>query len=279
MENGISGWAFNSPWAQTTTSSYSPTHSWTDSPGGYYNNNVNLSIWSPFINLSGQTTATLTFWHRFDLETNYDFGRVWITTNNGTSYTFLASFTGTQTSWMQTTISLNAFVGNPSIRITFQLFSDGSITRDGWYIDDVKITSGGSTSSLPRVASLSESSRLPKSFSLSDNYPNPFNPSTTIRYTIPTITESEHSVPEPNAEGKSNESCECKSQSVHATLRVFNVLGQLVRVLVDEDQKPGFYEVQWDGKNDNGQRVGSGIYFYTIVAGDFKATKRMLMLQ
>jgi len=54
---------------------------------------------------------------------------------------------------------------------------------------------------------------------------------------------------------------------------------QLVRVLLDEDKKPGFYSVIWDGKNDDGEKASSGVYFYTLVAGHFKATKKMILLK
>ncbi len=92
------------------------------------------------MNFSGLSSVTLTFQHRYDLESGYDFGRVWVTTDNGTTFTQIASFTGTNTAWAQTTIDLSAFAGRPSVRIVFQLLSDASITRDGWYIDDVLVT-------------------------------------------------------------------------------------------------------------------------------------------
>lgn len=140
MENGSGSWFAQSPWALTTSAAYSPTRSWTDSPGGNYSNNANVALWSPFLNFSGLSSVTLTFWHRYDLESGYDFGRVWITTDNGSIFTQVASFTGINTTWTQTSIDLSAFAGRPSVRIVFQLFSDGSVTRDGWYIDNVLAT-------------------------------------------------------------------------------------------------------------------------------------------
>ena len=140
MESGSGSWSAQSPWGLTTSAAYSPTHSWTDSPAGNYSNNANVSLWSPFLNFSGLSSVTLTFQHRYDLESGYDFGRVWVTTDNGTTFTQIASFTGTNTAWAQTTIDLSAFAGRPSVRIVFQLLSDASITRDGWYIDDVLVT-------------------------------------------------------------------------------------------------------------------------------------------
>lgn len=94
---------------------------------------------------------------------------------------------------------------------------------------------------------------VPKEFSLSQNYPNPFNPSTTISYAL--------------------------SQNAQVKLLVYNILGQKVKTLVDEYQAAGYKQVTWDGKNDQGQEVSSGIYFYKIEAGSFTKTAKMSMLK
>lgn len=98
------------------------------------------------------------------------------------------------------------------------------------------------------------SGAAPEKFALFQNYPNPFNPETTIRYQL--------------------------SQPGEVTLKIFNVLGQEVRTLVNKQQPAGSYSVQWDGKDDLGRQVASGIYIYQLAAGDaFKMTKRMLLLK
>ena len=78
---------------------------------------------------------------------------------------------------------------------------------------------------------------LPMKFNLNQNYPNPFNPITTIEYAIPKKSD--------------------------VTITVYNIIGQVVDVLVDQTMEPGYYSVQWDAR-----RVGSGVYFYRIMAGD-----------
>jgi hypothetical protein len=88
---------------------------------------------------------------------------------------------------------------------------------------------------------------VPALFRLEQNFPNPFNPSTTVRYVLPVRS--------------------------HVTLSVFNTLGQLVATLVNESREPGNHEVQFDA---NG--FSSGVYFYRIQAGDFVQTKRLLLL-
>jgi hypothetical protein len=97
------------------------------------------------------------------------------------------------------------------------------------------------------------SSAGPLTFSLDQNAPNPFNPDTRIRYSVP------------------------KSAQVH--LVIYNLLGQKVRTLVDQVQTAGTYEVIWNGLNVQGQSVSSGIYLYRITAGDFQENKKMTLLK
>jgi hypothetical protein len=100
------------------------------------------------------------------------------------------------------------------------------------------------------------SPNLPKAFSLSQNYPNPFNPSTTIRFDVP--------------EGHA---------SVSVNVAVYDLRGRLVRKLVDEQKTPGRYQIHWDGRDDRGQEVSSGVYLYRITAGEFVSTRKMVMVQ
>jgi len=97
------------------------------------------------------------------------------------------------------------------------------------------------------------SASLPKAFSISQNYPNPFNPSTTIDYEIP------------------------EGESVPARLRIFDIRGHLIRTLEDTEKTAGRYSVHWDGKNNKGEQVGSGVYLYRIEAGDFASTRKMIL--
>ena len=96
---------------------------------------------------------------------------------------------------------------------------------------------------------------LPAQFALFQNDPNPFNPSTTISYAIP--------------EGK----------SVLTSLEIYNARGQLVKTLVSGMKGPGRYVASWNGRDDHGRAVSSGVYFYRIKAGDFVKTRKMLLLK
>ena len=96
-------------------------------------------------------------------------------------------------------------------------------------------------------------SQLPKEFALRENYPNPFNPTTVIEYALPKASQ--------------------------VKIQIYNILGQKVRELVDEPQEPGYKMIRWDGKDDSGVEVSSGVYFYRIAAGDFVKGKKMILLK
>ena len=94
----------------------------------------------------------------------------------------------------------------------------------------------------------------PDVYALQNNYPNPFNPETTIKYQLPEAGE--------------------------VTLEIYNMLGQVVNTLVNDYQTAGRYVIQWDATNNNGQSLSSGVYFYRISAGEeFHSIKKMLLLK
>jgi len=95
------------------------------------------------------------------------------------------------------------------------------------------------------------SSNIPDQFSLSQNYPNPFNPSTKMQFQIPK-----------------------SGPDIQTFLSVYDILGREVAVLVNEQLKPGTYEVNWDAS-----AFPSGVYFYTISSGSFKETRKMVLLK
>lgn len=98
---------------------------------------------------------------------------------------------------------------------------------------------------------------LPSTFGIDQNYPNPFNPTTTIQFQLPTASR--------------------------VTITIYDLLGQEVRQLLDEEREPGYYRMMWDGTGSLGSPVASGVYFYRIHAKygnkDFTVVKRMLLLR
>ena len=94
---------------------------------------------------------------------------------------------------------------------------------------------------------------VPAAFTVSQNYPNPFNPSTDIQYALPA--------------------------SEHVKLVIYNVLGQKVRTLVSDQQSAGYYTVRWDGHDQSGKSVGSGMYIYRVIAGAQVASRKMILMR
>jgi len=109
---------------------------------------------------------------------------------------------------------------------------------------------------------------------LSQNYPNPFNPVTTLSYTLP-VQSTKSKV---EGDGTLN----LIPSTFHVTLKIFNVLGQEVAVLVDGVQEAGYYTVTWDASD-----MSSGVYFYRLTVGgtsrdnrgDFTATRNMVLMK
>jgi hypothetical protein len=94
---------------------------------------------------------------------------------------------------------------------------------------------------------------IPSSIDLTQNYPNPFNPTTEICYHVP--------------------------RKEHVKLVIYNLMGHKVRVLLDDNVKPGQYSVVWNSLDENSLQVPTGIYIYRMQAGSFKATKKLLFVK
>jgi hypothetical protein len=94
---------------------------------------------------------------------------------------------------------------------------------------------------------------IPGVFALHQNYPNPFNPTTEIQFDIPSATQ--------------------------INVSIFNLMGQKVKTLANKQAAPGYHVVQWDGTNEKGVSVSTGMYFYTLNTGNHSAMKKMLFLK
>jgi hypothetical protein len=161
--------------------------------------------------------------------------------------------------WNQTgdrlLITLSTTLGPPTVAV------GDTITPDGWTITDL----AGNPAFLPVVLSGSfdppvgiggENEAIlgpPKALSLSQNYPNPFNPSTTISFSIP-----EHG-------------------GGIVTLRISDVRGRQIKTLVEREFHPGHYTVHWDGRNDGGEPMPSGLYLYSLRVGELSVTRKLVM--
>lgn len=264
-ENGKVNWnssGSGQPWDTTYVDFYSESHSFADSRYGNSGNNVSTYLtMNQNVDLAGALYPRVEFWAKWATEAGYDYVRFQISVNNGASWTSLAGkytqvFSGQPSylgikHWVKEEIDLSQYIGQ-QVRFRFYIDTDGGLSGDGFYFDDFKVVNYEEI----LVALPGEQNALPKKLALAQNYPNPFNPSTTIRYDIP-----------------------ASLTGLKVVLRVYNNLGQEVRTLVNAVQSPGSKSIAWDGKNDSGQAVSSGVYIYRLRVGYQSLTRKMLFLK
>ncbi len=279
IESGEGEWVhhnvtsgFGDQWHVETHRSHSTSHSWKfggSGAGNYSDSSDGVVVSKP---LCLGADGEMTFWHWMDAEEEsstsaWDCGLVEISIDEGATWDVLhpvggyshlknwndanplpegtPCWSGTFT-WRQETFDLTSYE-NQQIQIRFRFASDGAVTEEGWYVDDISITSTLTQTSVP------EDEEIPRTFALRQNVPNPFNPVTVIQYQLPS--------------------------NAHVTIDVFNIAGKLVRTLVNEQQDAGIKAVTWDGTNGAGEKVASGIYMYRMQAGDHSSRKMMVLLK
>ena len=123
----------------------------------------------------------------------------------------------------------------------------------GYWTDHSNITSVILGSLGTSDSASSKNSIIPADYALHQNYPNPFNPVTTLRYDLP--------------------------ENGLVKITVYDMLGNVINELVNEVQNSGYKSIQWNATNNQGQPVSAGVYLYTIEAGDFRQTKKMILLK
>ncbi|HIF28490.1 MAG TPA: T9SS type A sorting domain-containing protein, partial [Candidatus Marinimicrobia bacterium] len=131
------------------------------------------------------------------------------------------------------------------LNIAIESSVTSSFTETEMEIDYVRVYEASTLSN--------QAETVPDHLGLLQNYPNPFNPVTTLRYEL--------------------------SQESFVKITIYDMLGNVVNNLVNRNQRRGYKSVQWNATNDQGQPVSTGLYFYTIQAGDFIQTKKMLLLK
>ena len=135
----------------------------------------------------------------------------------------------------------------PRVKVKFSIEA-----TDG--IDTVKVTGDDRVVFVNRYEYLStESEGIPTEFALHENYPNPFNPTTTLRFDLPELSD--------------------------LTLTIYNMLGQRVKTFNMQGTAAGYHTITWDATNDFGEQVGAGVYLYQLQAIDFVKTRKMVLLK
>jgi hypothetical protein len=253
-------------WDATTADYHSAPNSYTDSKSGMYVANATVTMSSTNnISLTGYSNPILSFWTKWDIENSYDCGLIQISTNSGSTWISLKGtlsksasgigrqlpagapvYDGTLSTWTQETVDLTAYAGE-QIKLRFALWTDEGLNKDGWYVDDISIFFYGT---LPDPVKVESTDKI--DFTLEQNYPNPFNPNTVIKYSI--------------------------HQSGIVSIKLYNILGSEVATLLNEFKEAGRYSLNFSS-DELKNKISSGVYFYTIKAGRFTQTRKMVIMK
>jgi len=201
-------------------------------------------------NVTGYTTLEVDFWFKMvSMETNENF---WVQYFNGSSWQTVANIVrsgsiANNTFYHQVvTISRSSYTFPTNAKIRFMC--DASDNNDDVYIDEIEFRGSTGGALAKDGNALSATATLPESFELMQNYPNPFNPTTTISYGLP--------------------------EESHVTLKVHNLLGEEVAILAEGMRPAGKYTVTFAPEG-----LPSGVYFYTLRAGETRLTRRLVLMK
>ncbi len=210
---------------------------------GLYQANQYNYLRSPVIDCSGMKDVGLMFKRVLNLRIN-DFGRIRV----NDQLVWQSPQSGMNTiDWKEQIVDISDIAdGNSAVTIMFELQSNASNHYGGWNIDDVIVADG-----LMSASSSAETSPAASPGSLTDAWPNPFSGLTTIRYRL--------------------------SSDGPVELAIYDMTGRKVRTLVNELQPSGSHQVDWNGQDDRGDEVGSGIYFYTLRVKGTVESRRLVL--
>lgn len=204
-------------------------------------------------NVTGYQTLEVDFWFKMvSMETGEDF---WVQYFNGSTWQTVATFAAGATYQNNVfyrrvvTISRSTYSFPTNAKIRFMC--DASADNDDVYIDEIEFRARSSAALAKADEALNTSTALPQTYELLQNHPNPFNPSTTIGYQLP-------------AAG-------------HVTVRVYTMLGQPVVTLVDREMAAGKHSVVWDGRNERGEFVATGVYLYRMEVAGVVQTRKLVL--
>ncbi len=240
----------------------------TDSEGSYPNDADLVTTHGTGVDLTDVMEPQVSFMAKWSIENSWDAAFFEVSTDGGSDWTPMAvpgrtgpasgqgaqqpagvpCFDGSQANWVSCLVDLTPFVGEADVRFRFRLASDGSVTQDGFSVDDfvVQVTTednGGTTDTLD----------VPMAAASVRAYPNPFNPQTTLRLVNP--------------------------RAGHVDLAIYDLQGRLVRTLASETMPAGPVEVRWNGTTDTGRPAGSGVYFARMQSPAGQAGAKLMLIK
>ena len=242
FESGAGNWVTGGDdvWEIDYAEYHSGGASFADSPNGYYSGNE--ESYAEFtVDLSVQLTAHLSFWHKYYFEPEYDYGYIDVSIDGGENWETLAAFNLQDIDWRREIFDLKDYCGEELI-IRFLIMTDGSLNEPGWNIDDVYVEGSNI------ISDTSQNPSLPYSFYLRSPYPNPFNSSTVINYSI--------------------------SSPGWVKLSVYDLLGREAAILLWEEKEAGSGSVRWEAGD-----LASGVYFLRLAVGDKQEVVKALLIR
>lgn len=212
-----------------------------------YGDNLNTTMtWSRAIDVSELNNLVVKYHVIMLVEDGVDFGYFEASTD-GVNWDQFNSHTGAGQTWTPWAIQLGDYIeGAEELYFRFRFESNESVGNMGLFIDNVELWTENYTSTEPV-------SLLPEEFAIYPNYPNPFNPSTTIRYALPEAAE--------------------------VKLQIFDLRGRLVSTLVNTEQPAGYHQMEWHGVDASGHKLGTGIYLARVQAGDRSEVIKLALIK
>ncbi len=250
-EDGTSGWLIQGPWVIQSALA-AQGHAITDSWGGFGFYEMNCDVWirpADPIFIPSSVPALLTFdSHLYTEWDNYDIASVEASADT-IQWTSIWQKSGQYDYWNHEYTDLSSYAGT-HIYLRFRLVDESihvELTDPGWTLDNIAIITGTSTST-------DDPASVPGPMAvLHPNYPNPFNPPTTISFSLGTASP--------------------------ADLAIYNIKGQKVRQLFTGMAQAGEHSLVWDGKDDSGRQMGSGIFFCRLSSPGYTQTHKMVMVK
>jgi len=249
-ETGFAQWEVFGDWS-LSSDAFNGAYSLSNHSGLFYSHDLDdyISLINP-VNLNGAADdVVLYFWQKYYTEHDNDICSIEASID-GIVWDELAAFSGINDYWHRVVVSLADYIDN-QVYLRFRFVSDETLNDPGWKIDGIKVISSEGIAS----------SEIPTVTKLFGNYPNPFNPSTTI--TFSTTESTERSL----------------AFNGNTEIIVFNLKGQKVKTLIDESLPAGYHSVIWNGTDDKNKAVASGIYFYKLKTKDYSKVRKMLLLK
>ncbi|MFH1845656.1 MAG: FlgD immunoglobulin-like domain containing protein [bacterium] len=225
--------------------------------GGAGDNDVDsgkTTLYSPVFDLVGAESVTISYWKYYTNnrgnDPNNDTWYVDISNDGGANWTMVENTMTPTNAWVQMNLNLSTFFGTPGlVRLRFIADDSGSGSLVEAGVDDFSLVAVFGLSGAPDDDQLG----VRHVTDLAQNSPNPFNPQTVISYSL--------------------------QQAGPVSLKVFDVSGRLVKVLATGQLPAGSHTATWDGTNDRGRPVATGVYFYQLEADGQSFSRRMLLVK